>query len=1612
MTATGETVGWFRLRHGLLVITAVLVTLFSGAVGGTLGAPLHAAPAGMPSVAAPAAALHSPAPLVPHPLANNPVISYYYFSPSSLVETLGSTTIYSYVYGGSGTFTLTYTGLPAGCASQNSTSFSCTPAANGTFVVELTAVDTYGNTSYANATLDVYPWAVEPFYGLSQAFAVVPHAEQPCTVINASPFFTAYCYQQQQSPSLLTFPNGTTAVSYSATTTTSSTTCAGSAASTVSRVEVALSTDRGVAFGAPIDIGSTTCAYLDAIEPSFAASARGVGYGVFVEENSSATPGHYVARAGDALGFVMSTNNGSTWSTAQTIVSGGNIARPAIATVGSTIYVVFEDIANSSTPLPGGGLPISLHFISSSNGGSTWSAVRTLPGMNASQGYNAMSPSVAIAPNGTVAVAYATNRSCANPAPAGACYTWGDSVVVATSATNGSSWSGIHAVAKGVGESSCVLGPCLNALFESTPQTSVAYGANGNLYVGYSGTFSQAGATSAAKNYRYDGAFAASSTNGGVGWTLQTLGAAEFGHPLNYTNVAVGAHAGKLFATFSLLNGTYGTSVFAMSYTQWVAGGSTTGALALSPPVMVSLDKVPTGQNTNATANSFVGFQSAIGFDTVGSSMLAFSLPQPASFSTASSTTYFYANYTYPTLFSVGYVPTATTTGVAQVIFQVTGLPAGTQWSFTLQGQTVATNATEIDLFNVPTGIPMPFTLGPGATSGYGILQSGPPTSTISSPVTFYGSTTVTISYHTLFAYNVSWVPYWPPNTGYYNEWYHYTSVFTCSSSCFDAYTYSYREVDAIGGTLGNYLFNYSYMYWYDYGTGDYRQAYSDWYGYTGTGSFYYNNYSYGRPNPGNGHAFPLYLPADSSFYSTWADFGDPGAPLSVAVGTGDGSYTGSLNPVFVYPPYDYEYQPYNAIVMHGPVNETIYAGGATSSTAKFNESVIPYGLPTGTPYHFEWNGTNYSGVSPTGVSVLNQLAGGYAVTDVSANGSTPGWEYFGNVNPPGDVIVPFQPNVNLSFTSYEDLGASPQAVAFHALNIASGTTWSLVFNGTTFTSTTPWINMTIHQGVYFAMAEPAVSSDGASTYAASGFGPTVTIGSSTTHVDITYGPTYRVQVNAATGGTVSMGSGNPVTSLTVWAAPGAQYTFHAAATPGWSFVTWTGTGAGSYTGTLLNATVTADGTITESASFEPLPGARFNLTFVEAGLPAGTWWTVTLDGTGYSTSTNTMTIPNLYAWSAAGNLGKYTLTVPYAYSNGTISSRFAAQGYAPLVGTNGTATPPITLAFGPQQLVTVASGAGGSAQLVVGGIPVGGTYWATSGQSIVLQEQAGPGYTFAGWTGSGDGSYTGLLLSPQVTVGGTPITEYAGFSKILPPVPSKYSLTVTQSSALAPGTVWGITVRSGTGLLWNASATGSSVNVTGLLAGSYSFSVHMAVSPDGQARYLSQSTNPTSVTVTANKTVTISYLTQYWVTIEGSNGGLAGPASGWVTSAGAVSLQAVPADGYQFLGWVGTGAGSYTGTNATEQFFVTGPVTEVAEFVPIVQTHSQSTTTIWQNTGVLAGLAAAGIVVGLIVGLLVFRGRKGAGGTEMRPVEAPAPMEAAAPTPEYMEDAPPGGGA
>jgi Divergent InlB B-repeat domain len=1335
------------------------------------------------------------------------------------------------------------------------------------------------------------------------------------------------CYVQAQDPTLVTLPNSEVGVGYSVLTTLNTTNLAACPAAngTVTRVAFAVSPDNGSTFGAPsfLPTPATPCdtiQYIQQLEPTFAVSGNHL-WGAYITTNATPTimiqPAfssnppilQWWNRSTAGIVIVNSTDNGTTWGNASFAMNGSNFANPVLTSFGKTLYLLFENISNGTTPLPLTGLsaqdPIAEELLYSSDDGATWHGPYTLPGENASQFNNTMGGSLAVSATGTLAVAYATNRSCINYCFAGYYAASGDDVVDVTSTTNGTTWSPIHTIASAQGEIIEPYGPAppyscsqfspsgtgLCGLFENAPMTTLTWGTGANLYVAWEAAPFRNVSTTPAYYYNYNhvAIFAGASANSGSSWTwaeasppLSNLTDAQDLIDEQWFNPAIGFSGGVVYLTFSYLNWgqltgfqAYGNGFTTNSYSQWVAT-SANGVSYTSP----SLLYLSTRSDGLAYYHD-MGVHSSVGFSSSGSPLFAYALAD------GWFTDIFPGTYDFVVTLSVSSAWTGPTTTITVA---ETGLANGSAWEFALNGATVQSSASAVNVTGVPIGQQVIVTWpGTAVSVGYRALREP----VISAPTftSFAGPSTVWFNFTTFYGVTFS-----PSPDDYYLE----VELYNEGSGMEFGYNF-YWDTDLYAGTV---------------------------YYYTG------------------GNAFPWYLPSGTSFELSTTPTGTFEAYYYTQQfvgywnGTGAGSYTGPGSAA--------------NLTVNSAFNETLWDLGVGT----YSEEFLPVGLPTSSTYSFDVDGSGYSAAGTTPTVVTNLTTGGHSVTNIAATSTTAGWSYFGQSAGGNPLLVPIVAQDNLTF-SFVDTAAAAGAVSFHAVGVTPGSAWQLTFNGTVYSSTTPWINLTARPGTYSVGAGTVVSANGTAALAPEQFGPTLNVSTGSSY-DVNYTAAYQISLLKSTGGTVTPPGGS------VWVATNSSQSISATPASGYTWGGWTGIGPGSYTGMNLTAVVTPQGPVQELASFVPQAANRFNLTVNETGLPSGTAWTVYLDGVGYSATSASFTVPDLYSCTLSGSIGTYAVAVPLV--GGSTGTQYLP---APSTPRTACVNAVLAIAYSTQFAVTVSQTAGG----VVSGGSLSGASWVPADSSLTLQATPNSGYVFLGWSGSGVDSVNSTSGMIVVSPGG-PVGELAEFAPRVSTPPATYVVTFTASSSLASGTGWSV-VFNGT----TFAGTAPTILVSGVRNGTYSYSIPTVGGLS--TGILDRATTSASTTKVfgAPDDVPVPFTTSYWVAVSGAGPGTV-TGGGWVVSGHSTTLNASPTGTAAFVGWVGTGNGSYSGTDQGPTVLVVAPITEVASFALAPSGTTTTTSSSSPSTALEAGLAVVGLIVGLAVGVIVARrGRPPASG-------------------------------
>jgi len=94
---------------------------------------------------------------------------------------------------------------------------------------------------------------------------------------------------------------------------------------------------------------------------------------------------------------------------------------------------------------------------------------------------------------------------------------------------------------------------------------------------------------------------------------------------------------------------------------------------------------------------------------------------------------------------------------------------------------------------------------------------------------------------------------------------------------------------------------------------------------------------------------------------------------------------------------------------------------------------------------------------------------------------------------------------------------------------------------------------------------------------------------------------------------------------------------------------------------------------------------------------------------------------------------------------------------------------------------------------------------------------------------------------------------------------------------------------------------------------------------------------NPGEVLINNDIVETAEWKTQYYLTITQNDGGTLSPASGWYDAGTEVTITSKPNLNYSFDQWVGTGLGSYSGSEFSDKIVMNNPVKEEGIFLPFL---------------------------------------------------------------------------
>jgi len=483
------------------------------------------------------------------------------------------------------------------------------------------------------------------------------------------------------------------------------------------------------------------------------------------------------------------------------------------------------------------------------------------------------------------------------------------------------------------------------------------------------------------------------------------------------------------------------------------------------------------------------------------------------------------------------------------------------------------------------------------------------------------------------------------------------------------------------------------------------------------------------------------------------------------------------------------------------PANGTVAVAGTNVTQAiaflpTFSVTFAESGLPAGWLWSVTLNGsTLYS--SSTSLS-LREPNGTYAFT-AAASGYVAA-PSAGNLTVAGGPV-----NRSITFTrSFQQY-----SVTFTETGLPEGTAWNVTLNGTTLGSNTSSISFNETNGSY------SFSVGAVAGFAASPESGRVLVSGGAVSLAVEFRPTYAVTFTESglplgTFWTVSL-DGTIVSSSTariVFAEPAGSYAFGITSVNGYTASPSLG---------LVNV---SSGAVGVAITFTSV----YTLSFTESGLPAGTVWSVSLNGVftrSSPSSTIVFTEPN----------GTYSFTVGgvHGYVPNPSSGAVTVSGSPVDQATDYVAAPLYLLTFTESGLSS-----GTFWHVTLNWTSSSGVSLSSGGSSIVASEPNGT-YWFSVSAAS---SRTASPAAGVLSVAGTGVTEPINF---LP----NYTVDFREVG-LANGTAWWVDLN-GVGTLSSSSASVT----TGLTNGTYAFSVRAASGYSGAPAAGSVTVRGANVTVT-----------------------------------------------------------------------------------------------------------------------------------------------------------------
>ncbi|MCI4318893.1 MAG: hypothetical protein L3K23_02010 [Thermoplasmata archaeon] len=502
-------------------------------------------------------------------------------------------------------------------------------------------------------------------------------------------------------------------------------------------------------------------------------------------------------------------------------------------------------------------------------------------------------------------------------------------------------------------------------------------------------------------------------------------------------------------------------------------------------------------------------------------------------------------------------------------------------------------------------------------------------------------------------------------------------------------------------------------------------------------------------------------------------------------------------------------------------------------------------------------------------------------------------------------------------------------SVQFKEIGLPTGTSWSVTFNGSLSSATTPTIKFSSFLTSSYSWSVTSPIQKGAwIEYVAS-----VTYGYMYVPNQLTQVIVFTKQVQVGLLVTPANGGSATPAGPTYYPA-GSQIAISASPSAGYMFTKWTSSTPSitltSTTAISTVATLGGPGNVTATFTLK-----SYTVTFAEVGLPKGSTWQVTFNSLTYFSTTATLLVTgqNIGNWYWQGASVTVGGTVTY------VPAPFSGYEYVPY-------TLHQTLVFGKQFLVQFAVSPSGSGSTN----PTTSTFYP-NGTSFPVAAQGTATTVFSSWTSSATSLFLGSKTSDSTNVtvraSGTITAKFSTAG----PCSTTCSATFLEVG-LPTGTAWGVTVNS---VFYGT--TGKSIKLNGYTPNTYVYwsatspisggTPGVAYTPDTTSGYLYVPNQGVQMIVyTAQDYVTFSAVPTYGL-------GSVTPSSGWYPAGSLLSINSQVVDTSSFAGWTSNSSQLTFANhkNASTILTISGPGSVTGNFAYSLNTVTFSEVNLPKNT-------------------------------------------------------------